>query len=105
MKRPDLAVVGLLFLVLVVPAQSQTTQKKSSSPTPPPAKKSGSSASQASKNKKAPPKTEETSTHQFGQSYSTLRPEQKKLIDDLVRRYNQTTGSKIVAEEGYDAAR
>ena len=41
----------------------------------------------------------------FGQSYSTLRPEQKHLINDLVRRYNQTTDSKIVPEEACDGAR
>jgi len=42
---------------------------------------------------------------EFGKSYATLRPEQKKLVDDYVRRYNETTKSKIVAQEGYDAAR
>jgi len=34
-----------------------------------------------------------------------LRPEQKKLVDDLVRRYNTTTGKKIVPQQGYDEAR
>jgi hypothetical protein len=63
----------------------------------------------SSQNKKAPAKTdatqERTSTRQFGKSYATLRPEQKRLVDDYVRRYNETTNSKIVAQQGYDAAR
>jgi hypothetical protein len=42
---------------------------------------------------------------EFGKSYDTLRPEQKKLVDDYVRRYDQTTGSKIIAGDAYDSAR
>jgi hypothetical protein len=42
---------------------------------------------------------------EFGKSYDALRPEQSKLVDDFIQRYNQTTGSQIVAREAYDAAR
>src|SRR6516165_7100790 len=41
----------------------------------------------------------------FGQSYATLLPEQKRLLDDFARRYNQTTGSKLNPEQAYDGAR
>jgi hypothetical protein len=41
----------------------------------------------------------------FGKSYETLRPVQRRLIDDYVRTYNETTGSKITAPSAYDAAR
>jgi hypothetical protein len=34
-----------------------------------------------------------------------LRPEQKHLIDDSVRRHNQTTGSRFEPEQVYDGAR
>src|SRR5262249_51658304 len=47
----------------------------------------------------------ESGPREFGRSYDTLRPEQKKLVDDFIRRYNQTTGSRIVAREAYDGAR
>src|SRR5690348_14555434 len=39
---------------------------------------------------------------EFGKSYATLRPAQRRLIDDYIRRYNQTTGSKVVAQTAYD---
>ena len=42
---------------------------------------------------------------EFGQSYATLRAEQKKLLEDFIRRYNATTGSKATPEEAYDDAR
>jgi len=42
---------------------------------------------------------------EFGKSYETLRPEQKRLVDDFVQRYNSTTGQRIVAESAYDGAR
>jgi hypothetical protein len=48
---------------------------------------------------------ERTSTQEIGKSYSNLRPEQKRLVDDYIRRYNQTTGSKLVPQEAYDNAR
>ena len=41
----------------------------------------------------------------FGESYATLLPEQKKLLDEFVRRYNETTGNDANAEEAYDRAR
>ena len=60
---------------------------------------------QSETQKTAAPQKQTTSTREFGKSYETLRPEQKRLVDDYVARYNQTTGSTIVAQEGYDAAR
>jgi hypothetical protein len=56
--------------------------------------------------KKASPSQKQTSiSRQFGESYETLRPEQKQLIEDYVRRYNQTTGGKLVPEQVYEGAR
>jgi len=55
--------------------------------------------------KTSAPETNAEPTREFGKSYDTLRPEQKKLVDDYIRRYNQTTGSRIVAREAYDNAR
>ncbi len=51
------------------------------------------------------PANQSSSTKEFGKSYATLRPEQKKLLDDYVSRYNQTTGDKIAPQAAYDAAR
>ena len=34
-----------------------------------------------------------------------LLPEQKRLLDDFVRRYNQTPGSKLNPEQAYNGAR
>jgi len=45
------------------------------------------------------------SPREFGQSYSTLRAEQKKLLEDYIRRYNATTGSKATPGQAYDEAR
>ncbi len=45
------------------------------------------------------------SSQGIGQSYSTLLPEQKRLVDDYIGHYNQTTGSKLVPQEAYDNAR
>lgn len=42
---------------------------------------------------------------EFGKSYKSLRPEQKKLIDEYVGGYNTSTGAKLAAEATYDAAR
>jgi hypothetical protein len=42
---------------------------------------------------------------ELGKSYDALRPEQKRLVDDLIRHYNATTGSKLVPEKAYDNAR
>jgi hypothetical protein len=51
------------------------------------------------------PTNPSSSAKEFGKSYATLRPEQKKLLDDYVERYNQTTGEKIAPQAAYDAAR
>jgi hypothetical protein len=42
---------------------------------------------------------------EMGKSYATLRPEQQHLVDGFVSRYNQATGSQLVAEQAYDKAR
>ncbi|MGB7439395.1 MAG: hypothetical protein WBR26_04545 [Candidatus Acidiferrum sp.] len=44
-------------------------------------------------------------TQEFGKSYENLRPAQRRLIDDYVHNYNETTDSKIVAQSAYDDAR
>ena len=44
-------------------------------------------------------------TKAFGESYAMLRPEQKKLVDEYVMHYNQASGSKVVPQAAYDAAR
>ena len=46
-----------------------------------------------------------SSGQEMGRSYATLQPEQKRLVDDLVSRYDQTTGSKLVPQQAYDDAR
>ena len=51
------------------------------------------------------PTNEEDSVQEIGKSYSRLRPEQSRLVDDYINHYNQTTGSKIVPQEAYDNAR
>ncbi len=45
------------------------------------------------------------SSPEIGKSYSNLQPEQKRLVDDYVSHYNQTTGSNVVPQEAYDNAR
>ena len=52
-----------------------------------------------------PSQEPESSDREIGKSYATLRPEQQRLVDDFVRRYNQATGSELVAEQAYDKAR
>jgi len=42
---------------------------------------------------------------QLGRSYAELRPEQVRLIDSFIRSYNTTTGSALVPQQVYDAAR
>jgi hypothetical protein len=65
----------------------------------------GASA-QKQTSRKAPAAQSQTGdTRVFGQSYATLRPEQKNFINDFVRRYNQTMGSEFVPEQLYDGAR
>src|SRR5215831_18108828 len=46
-----------------------------------------------------------SSKQELGKAYATLRPEQKRLVNDFVSHYNQTTGSKLVPEQAYDNAR
>ena len=46
-----------------------------------------------------------SNTRVFGQSYATLRPEQRHLIDDYIRRVNQVTGSQMMPAQAYDGAR
>ena len=61
---------------------------------------------QTNSSKNAPkPSKERTSSQDIGKSYSKLQPEQKRLVDDYVSHYNQTTGSKVVPQEAYDNAR
>src|SRR5215469_4304919 len=66
----------------------------------------GGSAGQEQKPAKATtPQPKASTPRAFGQSYATLLPEQKRLLDDFVRRYNQTTGSKLNPEQAYNGAR
>ena len=51
-----------------------------------------------------PPKPK-SETLELGKSYTALRPEQKRLVDEFVRRYNAITGSNLVPEQAYDNAR
>lgn len=86
MKRmARLTVVSLLSLLLALglaSTQAQANQKKASSP--------------------QEPKSE---TLELGKSYASLRPEQKQLVEDFIRRYNATTGSELIPEQAYDNAR
>ncbi len=85
MKRMARLIILILFSLVVVElviAQTQPTQKKAASP--------------------SKPKSE---TIELGKSYAALRPEQKRLVDEFVRRYNATTGSRLVPEQAYDNAR
>ena len=85
MNRPIQVVVGVnlvaLMLAAGVSAQNQTHAKTNT------------------------PHKEAATPHTFGESYATLLPEQKRLIDDFVQRYNQTTGGKLNPEQAYDGAR
>ncbi len=60
---------------------------------------------QPNQNKEAPSKKTKTETLELGKSYDSLRPEQKQLVDDFIRRYNATTGSNLVPKQAYDNAR
>src|SRR5580704_15454485 len=60
---------------------------------------------QPNQNKAAPSKKTKNETLELGKSYGSLRPEQKELVDDFIRRYNATTGSNLVPEQAYDNAR
>jgi hypothetical protein len=85
MERMARLVVVILFLPValgLVIAQTQPNQKKSAT-------------SQKAKSEPL----------ELGKSYAALRPEQKRLVDDFVRRYNATTGSNLIPERAYDNAR
>jgi len=56
-------------------------------------------------NQATPPKKEKSDTLELGKSYANLRPEQKPLVDDFIRRYNATTGSNLVPQMAYDNGR
>ena len=62
---------------------------------------------QAQPNQKttATPSKPKSETLELGKSYTALRPEQKRLVDEFVRRYNAITGSNLVPEPAYDNAR
>ena len=85
MKRMARLIVVMLFSLValgLVSAQTQANQKKvATSPKP------------------------KSETLELGKSYAALRPEQKRLVDEFVRRYNATTGTKLVPEQAYDNAR
>ena len=82
MGRLIVFIVFLLVALELVIAQTQPNQKKTATP--------------------QKPKSE---TLELGKSYAALRPEQKRLVDDFVRRYNAITGSNLVPEQAYDNAR
>src|SRR3974390_2323191 len=65
----------------------------------------GTSAQKQTPPKRQGPKNQSGGPRVFGQSYDSLLPEQKKLVDDFIRRYNETTGSKATPKEAYDNAR
>jgi len=65
----------------------------------------GAAAQKQTPAKATPPQKQTSSPREFGKSYVTLRPEQKKLVDDYVRHYNQITGNKIATQAAYDGAR
>ena len=66
----------------------------------------GGSAGQEQKSAKATvPQPKASSPRAFGQSYATLLPEQKRLVDNFVQRYNQTTGGTLNPEQAYNGAR
>jgi hypothetical protein len=58
-----------------------------------------------SKKKATDPPKQARSDPEVGKLYSKLLPEQKRLVDDYVGHYNETTGSKLVPQEAYDHAR
>ncbi len=58
-----------------------------------------------SKKKATNPPKHSGSDQEIGKSYSKLQPEQRRLVDDYISHYNQTTGSKVVPQEAYDNAR
>lgn len=84
MARP---IVLLLFSVLLAAPKGIVAQEQPASKT-------------ATK-----PSNSKSETLELGKSYASLRTEQKQLVDDFIRRYNATTGNKLVSEQAYDNAR
>ena len=60
---------------------------------------------QPNPNETPPSKKTKSETLELGKSYASLRPEQKQLVDDFIRRYNATTGSNLLPERAYDNGR
>jgi hypothetical protein len=60
---------------------------------------------QPNQNRAGPSKKTTGETLELGKSYASLRPEQKQLVDDFIRRYNATTGSNLVPEQAYNDGR
>ena len=67
--------------------------------------KSQDAQTKPSKQETATQQETRSSKQEIGKSYSTLRLEQKRLVNDFVSHYNQTTESKLVPEQAYDNAR
>ena len=84
MNRPVQAIVSSVFVLILAAGMSVQKQTQAKTNTP---------------------QKQASSPRAFGESYATLLPEQKRLLDDFVRRYNQTTGSKLDPEQAYDGAR
>jgi len=58
-----------------------------------------------SKKKASNDSKQASSGEEIGKVYSKLLPEQKRLVDEYVGHYNETTGNKLVPQEIYDNAR
>ena len=65
----------------------------------------GIAQTQPNQKKAATSQKPKSETLELGKSYAALRPEQKRLVDDFVRRYNATTGSNLIPEQAFDNAR
>jgi hypothetical protein len=65
----------------------------------------GTSAQKQTQKTASTPQKQAGTPLEFGKSYATLRPEQKRLLDDYIRRYDATTGNKTTPEQAYDGAR
>src|SRR5215471_6781027 len=81
--RGLIPVLAIFFAATSVSAQSRANSSEESSATPKPTSR----------------------TQNIGQSYAQLRPEQRRLVDELVSRYNATSGGTSVPELAYDNAR
>ncbi len=47
-------------------------------------------------------KTPDAATGDFGANYASLKPEQKALVDDWIRRFNATVNKQVDPEKAYD---